>query len=1061
MVAGVCWLPVTPSPPALAESAWISSSFDDFNGTGAWFKDCELNGTGGEARIVLKATPDWVQKNPAKPPAARAFCGLAAIDTDDKAVLFGGTDWSGDMGDTWVYDLGDARWTEMAPADSPAPREYMSLATVFGDDKAVLFGGFAYDENWWPVNFNDTWVYDLSDNAWYNRTPAVSPPPSAAYAMATVSGTDTIVLFTGISDLYTEENPKETWTYDISDNVWTKKNPPACPSARHGAGMAAVWNDDKVVLFGGYNDTSRAMGDTWVYDLSDDRWYEKAPASKPSPRYFTALATRYGDDKVLLFGGFSDDTWVYDLGDDLWTLQTPSHRPATRMAPGMATVARTDKTVLFGGEYADVYQETWVWDPAAFARSGEYRSPLMNVGGPAYFLMLNWTASAPEQTTVKFQVRTADTDFNLTWRNFTGPDGLATSFYTGESAIWSSPGDLWVQYRALLSTGNASATPALEEVRIGFDRFPSAPELLGPPAGLWANTTSPVFSWRFNDTDTEVQGMFEWQLDRTDEFTQNALRSGDVGAPDTEYTHNRPLAEGMWYWRVRTADLHGWGPFSGARPVGVDITPPSAFTPFVDPAKWTAGQIDLIFLTEDNVSGVRNFTVFIDNKPWGERESPWTLPELPDGTRNIVVRATDWAGNWAEGRTKAFVDRTPPADFTPESTPANWTKTMPQITFSTKDNASGVDHYEVRVDNGQFFVRSSPFSPPELNDGEHEVTVRAVDRAGNSVQGTVKVYIDRSKPDPVGVGVDPPGWTARDQTVTFWTQDPTSEMGRYEVSVDGGPFAIRESPLVLSGLGDGEHTITVRAYDLGGNFVEGQAKAFSDRTPPEQFTVSADPAGWSRQMPVVSFRSYDNHSPLLTYKASVDNGTFGRVGSPWTPSGLPDGARFIEVRAYDEAGNFASANTTVSIDTAAPDRVVLTINGGSGSTQSRKVRLGIAVNDSGSGPGRMCFSDDGVSYTQWEPFSAVRAWKLPSGSGGKAVYVKVQDAVGNEARPASATINYAEPAKADTTTPVALGLFAAIVIAGVALSAAIRLRRRKAPPPPTPPAPPAGPGAKA
>jgi len=875
LVAGGMLVPVIPAPPALAESVWTSTSFDDFNATGSWLSNCELNGTGNDTRIVLKTAADWVQKNVPKSPSARAFGGMAAIDTDDKMVIFGGTDFSSETGDTWTYDLGDNKWTDMAPAESPPARQYTQLATVFGDDKAVLFGGWYYDDDWNPVMLNDTWVYDLGDNAWVNVTPADSPPPRAGHAMATVFGTDKMVLSSGMGDLYRNYMLDDTWTYDISDNLWTQDHPSSSPSGRYGHAMGALCNDDKVVLFGGYNDTAGTLGDTWVYDLSDNQWYQKSPAKRPSSRYFSALATRYEDDKVLLFGGFSDDTYLYDLSDDVWTLQTPAHKPATRMAPGLATVANTDKTVVFGGEYSDIYQDTWVWDPGAHFRTGEFRSPQRFVGGPAYFLTINWTAALPDQTTIKLQVRTADTDYNLTWRNYTGPDGSPTSYYVGESAVWATPGDSWVQYKALLTTNNASATPALEEVNLSFDRFPSVPVLLGPYDGVWANTTSPVFSWLFNDSDTDMQGMFDWQLNQVDNFSSPDYRSGEVGSNETIYTHDRPLPEGQWYWRVRTADAHGWGPYSQSRAVGVDISPPSSFTPFVDPAKWTAGAIDLIFLTDDNVSGVLNYTVLIDNRPYGVHESPWTLPELPDGTRNIVVRATDRAGNWVEGRTKAFVDRTAPAGFTPEALPASWTRTPPQITFATKDNTSGVDHYEVRVDREQFLVRSSPYTPPELPDGSHFITVRATDEAGNSVE----------------------------------------------------------------------------------------------------------------------------------------------------------------------------ANGTIFIDTKPPEKVVLAMNNGSKTTRSRTVRLSITVSDPGSGPGQMSFSDDGLSYTQWEPFATERNWTLSSGSGGKAVYVKVRDLLGNEARPVSATMDYSEPTKPDTRLPLAIGAFVAVAAAAIIGYAVFRIRKRKKQPP--------------
>jgi hypothetical protein len=66
--------------------------------------------------------------------------------------------------------------------------------------------------------------------------------------------------------------------------------------------------------------------ETWVYDLSDNTWTLKSPATKPSARNSHAMAS-LGGGQALLFGGFDgaadDETWVYTAS----TSCTPTSAP--------------------------------------------------------------------------------------------------------------------------------------------------------------------------------------------------------------------------------------------------------------------------------------------------------------------------------------------------------------------------------------------------------------------------------------------------------------------------------------------------------------------------------------------------------------------------------------------------------------------------------------------------------------------------------------------------------------------------------------------------------------
>jgi hypothetical protein len=221
------------------------------------------------------------------------------------------------------------------------------------------------------------------------------------------------------------------------------------------------------------------------------------------------------------------------------------------------------------------------------------------------------------------------------------------------------------------------------------------------------------------------------------------------------------------------------------------------------------------------------------------------------------------------------------------------------------------------------------------------------------------------------------------------------------------------------------------AYDIAGNRAEASVQALIDKTPPTEPTITSNPSNWSAHDPVITFSSVDPTSGIEGYKIMVDGGAFTKAKSPATLSNLPDGEHTVTVRAFDLAGNFNEACITVRVDRTPPGPVILRINEGRNATGKQTVSLSISAPDNCSGPDKMCLSNDGSTYSDWEPFSPNKTWKLSSGAGGKTIYIKVKDAAGNEARPASATISY-EPPKAGFSVPAAVPPIVGIIIAVLA-----------------------------
>jgi hypothetical protein len=250
----------------------------------------------------------------------------------------------------------DNSWTKKYFSSSPGVRTSHAITSIYDTDKVLLFSGYYYDSlNSTQVYYDDSWIYDLSDDNWIEIIPADNPGYRYGHGMAGVFGTDNVVLFGGVSGSYLND----TWIYDLSYNNWIKMNPKNSPSPRYIFGMASVYGDDKIVLHGGsYGNVPN--GETWVYDLSENNWVKKTQSTSPGALMGHQLATISRTDKVILFGGRDkenhpqNETWIYDISDNRWSRIITESKPESRYLHGMASITSTDRIVLFGAIIATI-----------------------------------------------------------------------------------------------------------------------------------------------------------------------------------------------------------------------------------------------------------------------------------------------------------------------------------------------------------------------------------------------------------------------------------------------------------------------------------------------------------------------------------------------------------------------------------------------------------------------------------------------------------------------------------------------------------------------------------
>jgi len=267
----------------------------------------------------------------------------------------------------------------------------------------------------------------------------------------------------------------------------------------------------------------------------------------------------------------------YDSGSDfIYVADWTNHRIVKTMLNG--TGWTTYGTYGTGtGEF--YYPCDIIYYSTHYSSDGHLTSRRYNYGAPANLLTLSWVGDTPPGTYIKFQLRSAPNESALFTKKFVGPNGKATNFYNTSGAnIWSGhDGDKWIQYKVYLNTSDLFQTPILKDVTIIYNLLPNRPTLVSPMDKTWTNDNTTTFTWSFNDTDSSSQVAFQWQVDDVIEFNDIDYDSEIINSGTSSYTQTSPIADGIWYWRLRTKDSdNGWGPFSSPWRIFIDTKSPTS-----------------------------------------------------------------------------------------------------------------------------------------------------------------------------------------------------------------------------------------------------------------------------------------------------------------------------------------------------------------------------------------------------------------------------------------------------------------------------------------------------
>ena len=149
----------------------------------------------------------------------------------------------------------------------------------------------------------------------------------------------------------------------------------------------------------------------------------------------------------------------------------------------------------------------------------------------------------------------------------------------------------------------------------------------------------------------------------------------------------------------------------------------------------------------DTGSGVKSYRLQLDDGAWIDvgHNTTHNLTHLGEGRHTVVVNASDTVG-WSTLRNISFSVDT----YIPELTVTTPTdgevldSGSVKVTWTASDGGSGIANIQISVDGGPYEDLGLLMTKTlqDLENGEHEVTIRATDGVGNARESTVSFTVE-------------------------------------------------------------------------------------------------------------------------------------------------------------------------------------------------------------------------------------------------------------------------------------------------------------------------------
>ncbi len=304
-----------------------------------------------------------------------------------------------------------------------------------------------------------------------------------------------------------------------------------------------------------------------------------------------------------------------------------------------------------------------------------------------------------------------------------------------------------------------------------------------------------------------------------------------------------------------------------------------------------------------------------------------TMTNLLDGDHSLKIMATDNKGSMSEQKIYNFrIDATAPVVNISQAPAALTGSTTAAITFSATDVTSPVDRVMCSRDGAAYAPCSSPLNLTGITVGAHDLKIIAYDAAQNaSAVVTANWTVDLSA--PILMITAKPNAFSNMTTADFSFAGTSGgvALSSYVCSLDSAAFAACTSPRMLTALGQGSHTFSVRGTNAVGTMsAPVTASWVVDSVAPSNPTIMSNITSPTLMTSAnITFSSVDAGSMIQAYQCALDASAFAACTSPQALTGLTVGTHTIKVKSMDFAGNSSGESTyTWVINSATPPPVL-------------------------------------------------------------------------------------------------------------------------------------------
>ncbi|NYT12839.1 MAG: hypothetical protein GKC03_09905 [Methanomassiliicoccales archaeon] len=525
---------------------------------------------------------------------------------------------------------------------------------------------------------------------------------------------------------------------------------------------------------------------------------------------------------------------------------------------------------------------------------------------------------------------------HFTWNSFEGNNGASDSYSVDHVQAYDDTGtDLWnhtvgnywsdwtspdvnsdgiVDVPYILDGGSLS-----DQLPMTLDPYLPSVTFAHPLEGMYLKVSSQTVRW-IGEIDIGEIDHYMISLDGGEWI--------DLGLSTSYNTSD--LSEGEHEFVVNVTSSYGYSATASVHFV-IDISDPTLhFSSPSEDAMFNMSSVQLTWIGEDLVSGIDHYEIRLDGGEWVDvgTNTSYLAESLTEGWHNAELRAFDNATNLANDTVDFFVDSTAPSVlFGSPSEGAMLNTSTIQLAWTGEDLGSGIDHYEIRLDSGEWIDvgMNTSFLTESLTDGVHRAEVRAFDGVNNSMNDTVNFMIDTIAPlvqilSPSSGAII----TNTSLDVEWQGSDAVSGISSYFISIDGSDWidlGHATSYHILS-MDEGEHEIMVRSVDNVTNEANATISFLIDISEPT-LTIGSplEDAVLDSSDVVIDWSGQDEWSGIDHFEIGLDDLSRIDVGTSnsYAFSDLTEGLHTVEIVAYDKAGFTTSRSVNFTVDTVAPE----------------------------------------------------------------------------------------------------------------------------------------------